>query len=180
MTARPDRNRGTADPVVPSGYLLAAVALLLVAPVALLAWVVGVAALRYGARRWVLALCGLVPGVVAIMAVGPRIGAVASLAAAQVFGAAGAGAVPSWALLAPMAAWFGRWAVLTAPIGIGVGMVAAAVPPSHPDLPAPEWEAKRRRITERDQARTRKRATRRADREGADLRSGALAVSLAG
>jgi hypothetical protein len=83
-------------------------------------------------------------------------------------------------LLGPLVAWFGRWAVLTAPVGIPVGMVAAAVPSSHPDLPAPEWEAKRKRAADRDQVRARKRATRRADREGADLRSNALAVSLGG
>jgi hypothetical protein len=59
-------------------------------------------------------------------------------------------------------------------------MVAAAIPPSQPALPAPEWEARQRRTRERDQARTRKRATKRADREGADLRSNALAVSLGG
>jgi hypothetical protein len=167
-------------PSGPSGYLLAALALLVVAPVALLAWVLGTAALRYGARRWVLALCGLVPGVVAAMATGPRIGAVASVTAAQVFGAVGTPAVPPWGLLGPLAAWFGRWAVLTAPIGVPLGMVAAAVPPPQPALPAPEWEARRQRERERDQARTRKRATKRADREGADLRSNALAVSLGG
>jgi hypothetical protein len=167
-------------PSGPSGYLLAALLVFLVAPVALVAWVVSVAALRYGARRWVLALCGLVPGVVAVVVVGPKIGAVASMTAAQVFSVAGTGAVPSWAILGPLAAWFGRWALLTAPIGIPVGMVAAAVPPSHPDLPAPEWEAKRHRAEQRDQARTRKRAAKRADREGADLRSGALAVSMGG
>jgi hypothetical protein len=88
--------------------------------------------------------------------------------------------VPSWGLLGPLAAWFGRWAVLTAPIGVPVGMVAAAIPTHGPDVPAPEWDARQRRARERDQARTRKRAARRADREGADLRSNALAVSLAG
>jgi hypothetical protein len=165
----------------PSGYLLAALVLLLVAPVALLAWVVSVAALRYGARRWVLALCGLVPGIVAAVFIGPRIAAVASLAASQVFSVAGRSpVVPSWGLLGPLAAWFGWWAMLTAPIGIPVGMVAAAIPPSHPDLPAPEWDAKRHRDEQRAKARARKRATRRADGEGADLRSNALAVSLGG
>jgi hypothetical protein len=176
----PNPQRASDSPAAPSGYLLAALALLLVAPVALVAWVGGIAALCYGARRWVVALAGLLPGLVGLMMVGPRIGAVASLAGAQLFSAAGTGTVPSWALLGPLAAWFGRWAVLTAPIGIGAGMVAAAVPPSHPDLPSPEWDAKQRRTRERDQARTRKRAVRRADREGADLRSNALAVSLGG
>jgi hypothetical protein len=173
--------RGSGTPaLLPSGYLLAALALLVLAPVALLAWVVGVAALRYGARRWILALCGAVPGIVALVVVGPRIGAHASLTAAQVFSVAGTPAVPSWGFLGPLAAWFGRWALLTAPLGVPVGMVAAAVPPSHPGLPAPEWEARQRRARQRDQARTRKRAARRADREGADLRSNALAVSLGG
>jgi hypothetical protein len=59
-------------------------------------------------------------------------------------------------------------------------MVAAAIPPSRPAVPAPEWDAKRKRDEQRADARNRKRATRRADREGADLRSNALAVSLGG
>ena len=172
---------GKSSGMQPSGHLLAALVLLVVAPVALLAWVGGVAALRYGARRWVLALCGLVPGVVGLMVAGSRIAAVASVTATGVFfGLAGSPAVPSWGLLGPLAAWFGRWAVLTAPIGIGAGMVAAAVPPSHPDLPAPECDTKRRQVDQRAKVRARKRAVRRADREGADLRSPALAVSLDG
>jgi hypothetical protein len=56
------RDRRPAAPSGPSGYLLAALVMFLVAPVSLLAWPVAVAALRAGARRWVLALCGLVPG----------------------------------------------------------------------------------------------------------------------
>jgi hypothetical protein len=172
-------------PAAPSGYLLAAAAMLLLAPVSLLAWPLAVAALRAGARRagarrWVLAVCGLVPGIVAAVFVAPRMGAQAWLAASQVFSVVGSPVVPSWGLLGPLVAWFGRWAVLTAPIGIPVGMVAAAVPPSLPDLPAPEWEARERRTKRRAEARTRKRARRRADREGADLRSNALAVSLGG
>ena len=167
-------------PAAPSGYLLAALALLLVAPVALLAWVMASAAVRYGARRWVVAVCGLVPGVVAGLFVVPRMGAAASVAAAQVFGAVGSPAALSWALLGPVAAWFGRWAVLTAPIGVPVGMVAAAVPSRRPALLAPEWDARERQARQRAEVRTRKRAIRRADREGADLRSGALGVSLGG
>jgi hypothetical protein len=164
----------------PSGYLMAALVLLVVAPVALLAWVVGVAALRYGARRWNLALCGLVPGVVALLVVGPRVGAYASVAAAQVFSVAGTASAPSWGLLGPLAAWFGRWAVLTAPIGIPVGMVAAAVPPSHPDLPRPRMGGQGAPSARTGSAPTAPPGTRRADREGADLRSNALAVSLGG
>jgi hypothetical protein len=175
-----DRRDQKPAPAVPSGYLVAALVLLVLAPVALLAWVVGVAALRYGARRWVLALSGLLPGIVAAVLIGPGIAAVASVTVAQVFGAVGSPSVGPGGVLGPALAWFGRWAVLTAPIGIPVGMVAAAIPPSHPDLPTPEWEAKRKREADRTQARTRKRATKRADREGKDLRSNALAVSLGG
>jgi hypothetical protein len=177
---KPNTDHGRPTPAVPSGYLLAALALLLVAPVALVAWVVATAAVRLGARRWVVAVCGLVPGIVAAVFVAPKIGAHVAAAAAQVFGAAGTATAPSWALLGPVSGWFGRWAILTAPLGVPVGMVAAAIPPSQPALPAPEWEARQRRTRERDQARTRKRATKRADREGADLRSNALAVSLGG
>lgn len=115
-------------PAVPSGYLLAAVALLVLAPVALLAWVGGTVALRLGARRWVLTVCGLVPDLLAAALVGPRIGGHAALAASQVVRAAGNAAVPSWALLGPLAGWFGRWALLTAPLGVPMGMVAAAIP----------------------------------------------------
>jgi hypothetical protein len=176
---KPNPDRGQ-TPAVPSGYLLAAVALLVLTPVALVAWLVGVAALRYGARRWVLAVCGLLPGIVALVLIGPRIGAHATAAGAAVFGAAGTAAAPSWALLGPVAAWFGRWAVLTAPIGVPAGMMAAAIPTRGSDIPAPEWEAKAERVRHRAEVRTRKRAVRRADREGANPRSNALAVSLGG
>jgi hypothetical protein len=170
----------TPTPTMPSGYLLAAVALLLLAPVALVAWLVATTAVRYGARRWVLALCGLVPGIVAVVALGPRIGAMATATATQVLGAAGTAGLPTGPLLGPLAGWFGRWALLTAPVGVPAGMIAAAVPHREPAIPAPEWEARERRARERAEARTRKRVTRRADREGADPRSNALAVSLGG
>ena len=167
-------------PAMPSGYLLASLAMLVLAPVSLAAWVLAAAAVQLGARRRVLAVCGAVPLVLGVVVVGPRMGAAASLAGAQVLGAAGTGAVPAWGLLGPLAGWFGRWALLTAPVGVPAGMVAAAVPPSRSALPAPEWEARERRAADRAEARTRKRATKRADREGADPRSNALAVSLGG
>jgi hypothetical protein len=140
-----NRQSDKATPDGPSGYLIAALVLLVLAPVTLLAWVGGVAALRYGARRWVLAVCGLVPGIITVVMVGPKLAAVAALGAGQALGAVGRPVAAPGAVLAPLAAWFGRWAILTAPIGIPVGMVAAAVPPSHPDLPPPEWTATERR-----------------------------------
>jgi hypothetical protein len=170
---------GRETPQLPSGYLLAAVALLLAAPASLLAWAAGAAALRAGARRPVLALAGLLPGCTALAVLGPSL---ARTVAGAVLGVAGgSGAVrPSLALLAAVAGSFARWAVVTAPVGIPAGLVAAAVPPREPAVPRPEWQAGEQRARQREELRARKRAARRADREGADPRSGALAISLGG
>jgi hypothetical protein len=166
-------------PAAPSGYLMLAAVLLLAAPLSLVAWAAGSYALRAGARRWVLALTGLVPGVTASVLLGPGI---ARSAAAMLLGmVGGAGAVrPSVALLAAVAGAFLRWAVVSAPVGIPTGLVVAAVPLREPAVPGPEWQADRRRAEQREQERTRRCAVKRADREGADLRSNALAVSLGG
>jgi hypothetical protein len=174
------RGSKPAPPATPSGYLIAAVALLLLAPVALIAWAAGTLTLAFGARRWVLALAGLVPGTVAVVLLGPEMAATAAATGRQVFGAAGTPATPSWVLLGPVAAWFGSWALLTAPVGVGAGLVAASIPSRTPAGPAPEWDAKERKAALRSEARARKRTARRADREGADPRSNALAVSLGG
>ena len=163
----------------PSGYLMLAAVLLLVVPLSLVAWAAGSYALRAGARRWVLALTGLVPGVAAAALLGP--GIVRHAAATLLGVVGGAGALrPSVALLGALAGAFLRWAVLTAPVGIPAGLVVAAVPVREPAIPRPEWQADRRRAEQREQERTRRRAVKRADREGADLRSGALGVSLGG
>jgi hypothetical protein len=181
MKDRPNSlNTSTNNSAAPSGYLLAALVLLVLAPLALVAWILGTAALRYGARRWALGLAGAVPLAVALVLVGPKVGAHAAAAGARLISTAGVAHLPSWGLLGPLAGWFGRWLVLTAPIGVPAGMVAAAMPPPQPALPAPEWEARGQRARVRAEARTRKRAAKRADREGRDLRSNALAVSLGG
>jgi hypothetical protein len=177
---KPNTDRDRPTPAAPSGYLVASVAMFLLAPVALIAWAAGTAALAFGARRWVLAIAGVVPGTVAIVLLGPEIAATAAATGRQVLGAAGTATTPSWALLGPVAAWFGSWALLTAPLGMSAGLVAAAIPPTTSAIPAPEWEAKQQRAARRLEDKTRKRATKRADREGANLRSGALAVSLGG
>jgi len=49
-----------------------------------------------------------------------------------------------------------------AAITFPAGVMAASIPPRIPAVPAPEWDAKRRRAEQRDQARTRKRAAGRA------------------
>lgn len=149
---------------VVSGYLVAALLMIVLAPVSLLAWVLAAVAVQLGARRWVVAVCGLVPGLISAAVIGPRIGAAASLAAAQVFGAAGTATMPSWGLLGPLAAWFGRWAWMTAPLGISAGMVAAAVPPADNTMPQPEWTGRRLRQRQRAEGRE----LRRADRLAAD------------
>ncbi len=73
------RERGSATPaLLPSGYLLAALALLLVAPPAILGWVVGAWVVRGGwVSRGRLAAAGGVTGTLALL----RIGSAWSLAA---------------------------------------------------------------------------------------------------
>jgi len=143
----PARASSPAQPV--SAMPLVVGALLLLAPVALLGWIGGALALRMGARRGVLALAGLAPGLVAVLLLGPRITAAAAAALAQVFGLVGSPATPSWALLGPLAGWFGRWAWVTTPIGVPVGMVAAALTPAGgdgiPALPPSGQPARQRR-----------------------------------
>jgi hypothetical protein len=179
VTAPETRSRPTIQPALPSGYLLATVVLLVAAPASLVAWAAGAAALRAGARRWVLAASGLLPGVAAAALLGPSL---THSATSTVLGVAGgSGAVrPSTALLGAALAAFARWAVVTAPVGIPAGLVAAAVPPREPAVPRPEWQAGEQRARQREELRARKRAVRRADREGADPRSGALGISLGG
>jgi hypothetical protein len=180
VTGQPtQRNTSPVGPTLPSGYLLAAAVLLVAVPSSLLAWAAGAAALRAGARRPVLALAGLLPGCTALAVLGPSL---ARSAAGAVLGVAGgSGAVrPSVALLAAVAGGFARWALVTAPVGIPAGLVAAAVPPREPAVPRPEWQAGEQRARQREELRSRKRVAKRAEREGADPRSGALGISLGG
>jgi len=131
----PARASSPAQPV--SAMPLVVGVLLLLAPVALVGWIGGALAIRLGARRWVLAAAGLLPSLAVVPLLGPRIAASAAAALGQVFSLAGSPVVPSWALLGPLAGWFGRWAWATTPIGVPVGMVAAALTPAAPDPPAP-------------------------------------------
>jgi len=164
-------------PTLPSGYLVAAIVLLLAAPVSLLAWAAGAGAIRAGARRWVLALAGAIPMVAALVLLGPSLARTAAVAVGGVVGGSGTGR-PSVAFLGAAAAALGRWAVVTAPVGVPAGLVAAAVPPREPAVPRPEWQEQRAR--QREELRARKRVAKRADREGGDLRSPALGISLGG
>ena len=67
-----------------------------------------------------------------------------------------------------------------AAVTVPAGILAATIPPHQPATPAPEWRARERRTRQRAEGRARRQATERADREGRDLRSNALAVSLGG
>lgn len=146
-------------PAAPSGYLLAALLLLLAAPLALATWVIGAQLLRVGTRRWVVALSGLVPAVTAILLLGPEIAQRGAATAAGLLGP-GSPLRLSTALLGPAAALFARWAILTAPVALPAGLVAAAVPTREPAVPSPEWTAQARRR----QARVDRADRRRADR----------------
>jgi hypothetical protein len=152
-------NERKPPPAALSGYLFASAVMLLVAPLSLLAWTAGIIVLRYGARRWVLAAAGVVPGVAAAGMLGTGIARHGATALLGSIGAAGP-LRPSTALLGAVAGGFWRWAVVTAPLGIPAGLVAAAIPPRGPELPGPEWTAAARRR----QARTDRTDRRRADR----------------
>jgi hypothetical protein len=166
-------------PAGPSGYLMAAGALLLLAPLSLVAWAAGSAAVRAGARRPIVALAGVVPGVAAAVLLGRGMTRAGAATLLGIVGSAGP-LRPSTTLLGAVAGGFLRWAIATAPVGLPAGLIAASIPPPDRPVPAAEWDAKQRRARDRAEVRIRKRATKRADREGADPRSPALAVSLGG
>jgi len=174
---------GPATPSGPSGYLVAALALLVLAPLALVTWLAGAAALRAErrVRRWHLAAIGGPGAALAGWLVLPGVGHQAALAVSGVvMGHPGGALRPSWGLLGAAAGLFCRWALLTAPVGVPAGLVAAAVPPVDRGVPRPEWQASERRARERAETARRRRAVKRAGREGSDPGSPALAVSLGG
>jgi hypothetical protein len=175
-----EREAPATPALLPSGYLLAALALLLLAPPAILGWIAGAVVVRSGwVSRGRLAAAGGVTGALALLVIGPTVAASSLLGAVAALGGVLPATLTAGTVLEALSAILVRGVGLAA-VTLPVGMVAAAVPPSQPAIPAPEWDTRRRRAQDRDQARTRRRAVRRADREGADLRSNALAVSLGG
>jgi hypothetical protein len=115
---RPDRG--------PSGYLVVAATMVLACPAALLVWAWAAWA-RPRVAGWVLPALAVVVAGVAVELHGPLAGAYATLGGDLVAIPAAHGLRPSWAALWAGVALLARSVVLTAPVGVPVGLAAAMV-----------------------------------------------------
>lgn len=107
-------------PKGPDGYLVAALIMFLVAPISLPTWAWAVWA-RRRVPAWVLTVVAATMAGVAILVRGPLGGVYVALGEDL----AEAAARPSWGLLGAAAALVGRSLLLTAPVGIPLGLAAA-------------------------------------------------------
>ena len=172
---RPPRELRPGDNFAAAAWLLG-----LACPLALAAWLFGAALLRRGVRRWQLAVAAAVAALPAVM-LGP--GAIARRAARtllEAFHAVPLPLRPGLALVGVAAGLLLRMALQIAPVGIPVGLAAAAVNPARVAPVTPEFQERERRRRQREERRRRRKAERRAEREAADPRSPALGVSLGG
>src|SRR5215211_153372 len=169
---------GRAIPSGPSGYLIAAVLLLALAPPALVGWVAGAGVLR---SSWVsrrrLSAAGAVTGALALVLIGPTRAAGGLLGAVAGLGTVLPATLTAGAVLEALGAILVRGVGLAA-VTFPAGVLAATVPPRQDLAVRPEWVEAEQRQRVRVEARTRRRVERRADREGSDPASPALAVSL--
>jgi hypothetical protein len=174
MTAGPPAvptEPGRATPSGPPAFALIVAALVLVLPAAILTWIAAAAALRWSrVTRWHLAGAAVLSG-------GATVAAGAPLALAGALGRVALTPAllrPSWALLGIFSGVF----VAGLPVGVPVGMAAAAVNQPHPaDDLRPEWREAERRRRRRAEARGRRRA-RRLTASPRVIASDALAVAL--
>ena len=168
-------------PAAPSGYRMAGSAIRTIAPLALLGWVAGAALLRTGlVRRWPLATAAATvatPGPLLIIRPTRAAGGLQETVAT--LGAALPAALTASAVLEAL----GVVLVRGGPDGRGDG--AGGDPGRHhPTPPArhpcPRVAGQGTTHPAAGRGRARRQATERADREGRDLRSNVLAVSLGG
>lgn len=147
------------------GWFLVTVALAVAVPSVVLVWAVSTAVLARGrVRRWHLATSALVTATPLVL-VDPA--AIPARLAAGVSQYAGTPGRPSWGLLVAALGHLLRAAVVTLPVGIPLGLLAAAVPwPAHRYPPMPGHELAERAAAERADARARARAVRLAERAG--------------
>jgi hypothetical protein len=82
-----EREAPATPALLPSGYLLAALALLLLAPPAILGWIAGAVVVRSGwVSRGRLAAAGGVTGALALLVIGPTVAASSLLGAVAALG----------------------------------------------------------------------------------------------
>jgi hypothetical protein len=129
-------------PKGPDGYLIAAGLMFLLAPVALPVWALA-AHVRRRVEWWVLPAGAVVLGVVAVLVRSTLAGVYHDLGVGLVQGVQEYGLRPSWGLLGAAGGVFGRSLILTAPVGIPVGLAAGqltarAQPPAPIPMAVPE------------------------------------------
>ncbi len=164
-------------PAAPSGYLLAAVVVLVLAPPALLGWVAGAGVLRSGwVSRRRLSAAGAVTGALALVLIGPARAAGGLLGAVAALGGVLPAALTASAVLEALGAILVRGLGL-AWVTVPAGVLAATVPPGPDPVVTPEWTAEARRRRLRAEARDRRRAERLAQSPQATA-SDALGVAL--
>jgi hypothetical protein len=106
-----DREAAAAPALLPSGYLLAALALLLVAPSALAGWVAGAVVVGSGrVSRGRLAAAASVTGTLALLAVGPTVAAGDLLGAITTLSGVAAGHLDRWGRAGGPERDLGPWA----------------------------------------------------------------------
>jgi hypothetical protein len=164
-----DREAAAAPALLPSGYLLAALALLLVAPSALAGWVAGAVVVGSGrVSRGRLAAAASVTGTLALLAVGPTVAAGDLLGAITTLSGVLPATLTAGAVLEALSAILVRGlglATVTVPVGVAI----ATIPPSQGLAVRPEWTAQERRGRVRAEAQDRRRAERRGrERHGHD------------
>ena len=130
MTLRPPRQEsGQARPAAPSGYLMAALVLVVLAPLALAGWLAGAAAIRSGwVSRGRLAAAATVTGALAFLLIGPTAAAGGLLGAVVALGGVLPATPAAGAVLEALSA------VLLRGLGLAwgtvpAGVLAATVPP---------------------------------------------------
>jgi hypothetical protein len=173
-------NRPEPTPGGPSGYLVAALLVLVLAPPAILGWVAGAVVVRSGwVSRRRLSAAGAVTGALALVVIGPTRAAGVLLGAVAALPAVLPATLTAGAVLEALGAILARGLGLAA-VTVPAGIVAATIPPRQDLAVRPEWVEAERRQRVRAEARTHRRVARQVEREGANPRSEALAVSLGG
>jgi hypothetical protein len=142
---RPDRG--------PSGYLVAAAAMVLACPAALLVWA-WAAWVRPRVAGWVLPAIAVVVAGIAAELHRPLVGAYTTLGGDLVAIPATHGVRPSWAALWAGVALLARSVVLTAPVGVPVGLAAAMIGPKREHAPVSPPPATVRRVERVDTQRS--------------------------
>lgn len=147
-------------PATPSGYLLAAITMIVIAPPALAGWLAGAAVLRSGrVPRWMLAAAAIVTGGLAALAIGPAVAAGGLVAAVAALGGVLPATLTAGALLEALSGLLVR-GVGVAAVTVPAGVAIAAIPARGVAEIRPEWTEQERRRAAKADTRNHRRADR--------------------